>query len=230
MTPEEISANIGTPTGTVRAQLTRIQRKVRSGDFSPPPLPIEQIASRKRIYLAGFDVFRTDAMERGHYLRELCASFGFEATYPLDANVRDGLSPTERATWIYRSNIEAIRACDIVMANVDDFRGPGEADSGTAFEIGFSAALNKDVWAYTTNEGTVLDRVSSQLTSMGAFCERGFLVEDFGLSKNLMIACAARIVSGDAATCLAEMATKYGMEGTPSLYRPAGESEIRSTG
>ncbi|WP_429260915.1 nucleoside 2-deoxyribosyltransferase [Paraburkholderia sp. GAS334] len=203
---------------------------MRSGDFSPPPLPIEQIASRKRIYLAGFDVFRTDAMERGHYLRELCASFGFEATYPLDANVRDGLSPTERATWIYRSSIEAIRACDIVMANVDDFRGPGEADSGTAFEIGFAAALNKDVWAYTTNEGTVLDRVSSQRTSMGAFCERGFLVEDFGLSKNLMIACAARIVSGDAATCLAEMATKYGMEGTPSLYRPAGESEIRSTG
>ncbi|CAG4900242.1 nucleoside 2-deoxyribosyltransferase [Paraburkholderia gardini] len=230
MTPEEISANINTSTGTVRAQLTRVQRKVRSGDFSPPPLPIERAASRRRIYLAGFDVFRTNAVEYGRYLADLCASFGVDGIYPLDASVPNGMSPSDRAARIYRSNIEAIRACDIVMANVDDFRGPGEADSGTAFEIGFAAALQKDVWAYTTNEGTVLDRVPSRLTSHGEVCERGFLVEDFGLSKNLMIACSARIVTGDVGACLTEIATKYGMGSTPSPYRQAGESEIRSTG
>jgi nucleoside 2-deoxyribosyltransferase len=31
-------------------------------------------------------------------------------------------------------------------------------------------------------------------------------VEDFGLPKNLMIACSARIVNGDARACLAAMA------------------------
>ncbi|MGF6754833.1 nucleoside 2-deoxyribosyltransferase [Paraburkholderia sp. GAS42] len=91
------------------------------------------------------------------YLPDLCASFGFDGIYPIDANVPHGMSPYDRAAWIYRSIIEAIRACVILMANVDDFRGPKEADSGTAFEIGFGATLNKDVWAYTTNEGTVLD-------------------------------------------------------------------------
>jgi hypothetical protein len=111
MTPEEISANIGTPTGTVRAQLTRIQRKVRSGDYSPPPLPIEQAASRNRIYVAGLDVFRANAVEHGRYLRDLCVAFGFDATYPLDADVPPDMSPPDQAAWIYRSNIEAIRAC-----------------------------------------------------------------------------------------------------------------------
>jgi nucleoside 2-deoxyribosyltransferase len=116
------------------------------------------------------------------------------------------------------------------MANVDDFRGPGEADSGTAFEIGFGVALKKDVWAYTSNEGALIDRVPSQLSSDGKLCERGFLVEDFGLSNNLMIACSARIVLGDAAACIMEIATKYGIESPPSPYRLAGESEIRSRG
>jgi nucleoside deoxyribosyltransferase len=32
------------------------------------------------------------------------------------------------------------------------------------------------------------------------------MVEDFGLPKNLMIACAARVVHGDARACLAAMA------------------------
>ena len=164
------------------------------------------------------------------YLPDLCASFGFDGIYPIDANVPHGMSPYDRAAWIYRSIIEAIRACVILMANVDDFRGPKEADSGTAFEIGFGAALNKDVWAYTTNEGTVLDRVPSQLSSHGKLCERRFLVEDFGLSNNLMIACSARIVLGDAAACIMEIATKYGIESPPSPYRLAGESEIRSRG
>jgi nucleoside deoxyribosyltransferase len=102
--------------------------------------------------------------------------------------------------------VQAIRRADIVMANVDDFRGPGEPDSGTAFEIGFAAALGKEIWAYTTDEGTLLERIPSQPVPQGYVCERGFLVEDFGLSKNLMIACAAKMVRGDARACLAAMA------------------------
>lgn len=161
---------------------------------------------RPRVYLAGFDVFRRDAREFGERLRAACAEYGFEGVYPLDAEVPADLDGPRQADWIYRSNIDAIRSADIVMANVDDFRGPGEPDSGTAFEIGFAAALGKEVWAYTADRGALIDRVPSQPGPQGHECARGFLVEDFGLQKNLMIACAARIVNGDARACLAAMA------------------------
>jgi nucleoside 2-deoxyribosyltransferase len=161
---------------------------------------------RPRVYLAGFDVFRLDAIEYGARLVAACAEFGFEGVYPLDAQAPADLDGPRQAAWIYHANIESIRTADIVMANVDDFRGPGEPDSGTAFEIGFAAALGKEIWAYTTDQGTLAERVPSQADARGRICERGFLVEDFGLSKNLMIACSARIVQGDARACLAAMA------------------------
>jgi nucleoside deoxyribosyltransferase len=43
------------------------------------------------------------------------------------------------ADWVRSPRAAAIRRADIVMANVADFRGAGEPDSGTAFEIGFAA-------------------------------------------------------------------------------------------
>ncbi|WP_241023318.1 nucleoside 2-deoxyribosyltransferase [Paraburkholderia sp. Ac-20340] len=161
---------------------------------------------RPRVYLAGFDVFRLDAVEHGARLVAACAEYGFEGLYPLDAQAPADLDGPRQAAWIYRANIDAIRSADIVMANVDDFRGPGEPDSGTAFEIGFAAALGKEIWAYTTDQGTLIERVPSKADAQGHVCERGYQVEDFGLPKNLMIACAARIVQGDARACLEAMA------------------------
>ncbi|PVX86548.1 nucleoside 2-deoxyribosyltransferase [Paraburkholderia unamae] len=164
---------------------------------------------RPRVYLAGFDVFRRDAHEYGARLVATCAEYGFEGVYPLDAEVPANLDGPRAAAWIYRANVDAIRAADIVMANVNDFRGPGEPDSGTAFEIGYAAALGKEIWAYTSDAGTLIERVPSVPDPQGPpgrVCERGYLVEDFGLGKNLMIACAARLVQGDARACLEAMA------------------------
>jgi nucleoside 2-deoxyribosyltransferase len=164
------------------------------------PLP-----RRPRVYLAGFDVFRLDAREHGARLVAACAEHGFEGIYPLDAEAPPNLDGPRQAAWIYRANIDAIRGADIVMANVNDFRGPGEPDSGTAFEIGYAAALGKEIWAYTSDAGTLIERVPSTPGPQGRVCERGYLVEDFGLGKNLMIACSARLVQGDARACLEAM-------------------------
>jgi len=91
----------------------------------------------------------------------MCADAGFEGLYPLDALVPADLSPQEKAAWIYRSNLAAIRRADIVMANVADLRGVGEPDSGTAFEIGFAAALGKPIWAYREDLAALRERVPS---------------------------------------------------------------------
>ncbi|WP_232231983.1 nucleoside 2-deoxyribosyltransferase [Burkholderia sp. WSM2230] len=89
-----------------------------------------------------------------------------------------------------------------VMANVGDFRGVGEPDSGTAFEIGFAAAFGKPIWAYRDDLSALRERVPCTATALGGLCERGYLVEDFGLPVNLMLACAAQIVQGGPLACL----------------------------
>src|SRR5689334_14369745 len=115
-------------------------------------------SGKPRVYLAGFDVFRVDAREHGARLKTLCAQYGLAGVFPLDHEAPPGLLPAEQADWIYRANLDAIRGSDMVMANLDDFRGPGEPDSGTAFEIGFAVALGKPVWAYCRDRGTLLER------------------------------------------------------------------------
>ena len=120
-------------------------------------------------------------------------------------NVSPSLTPNEKARWIYRANIEALTGADAVMANLNDFRGPGEADSGTAFEVGFASALGKPVWGYRTVAATLLDHVPSTMGTAGAVCRNGYLVEDFGMSVNLMLSCSSTLVVGGPQECLVAM-------------------------
>lgn len=84
-----------------------------------------------------------------------------------------------------------------------DFRGSGEPDSGAAFEVGFAAALGKAVWAYRSSDEALVVHVKAAATgNEGGFCVGGYLIEDFGLSVNLMLACSTQIIVGGPAACL----------------------------
>ena len=202
---EEIATRTGKLVASVHKQLNRVRRKVREGHFAPAPLPIERAAATPRVYLAGFDVFRDNALSHGQHLKALCQARGMIGLYPLDGQVPDELEPRAKAQWICRANMDAIRSADVVLANLNDFRGAGEPDSGTAFEVGFAAALGKPIWAYIDNDLSLLDRVSVKTVGSAAYCANGFLVEDFGLNMNLMLACTARIVVGGPQACLDAM-------------------------
>lgn len=155
-----------------------------------------------KVYLAGFDVFRPDAIQHGEYLKRLCSEAGLIGFYPFD-NVAPDLAKKETANWICRANMDMIRSCDIVMANLNDFRGDGEPDSGTAFEVGFAVALNKPVWGYRSDDSSVVSRVAIEEKDGIPFCSRGFVVEDFNLPVNLMLCCTIdRLIVGDAADCV----------------------------
>lgn len=162
----------------------------------------------RRVYLAGFDVFLPDAVAHGERLKALAAAHGFEGLYPLDNTAPAGLSGVALAQWIYQANVAMIQRADLVMANLNTFRG-AEPDSGTAFEVGYAIALGKPVWGYTSQAGSVREQVAVGVAAddaARAVDARGFTVEDFGLNLNLMLACSARIVVGDATDCLARMA------------------------
>jgi nucleoside 2-deoxyribosyltransferase len=144
-----------------------------------------------RIYLAGPEVFLPDAIATGARKRELCAAYGFEGVYPLDA-VLDlaGLTKTEAARRISLANEALIAACDLLIANMTPFRGVS-MDVGTAFEVGYMRALRRPVLGYTN---TPLDlRERSETGRAGGVrlpfdCDAPAVeVEDFGLAENLMI-------------------------------------------
>ncbi|KAI9018880.1 nucleoside 2-deoxyribosyltransferase, partial [Hyaloraphidium curvatum] len=108
---------------------------VLMGDASSSPAQVQ-------VYLAGPDVFLPDHAGAAASLKSMCAARGLDGLFPMDAVL---VAPTARN--IYVANVDMVRRADAVIANLDPFRGPG-MDSGTAFEVGFAAALGKPVFAY----------------------------------------------------------------------------------
>lgn len=142
-------------------------------------------AIKPRVYLAGPDVFMTNALEHAAYLKQLCADAGLEGVFPLDSQIPDNIDPDHEAGWIARCNMGLIRSCSAVLANLNSFRGI-EPDSGTVFEVGFAIALGIPVWVYFEGKGDLRDQVPH---SASGHDDLGMLVEDFGLPRNLMLAC-----------------------------------------
>jgi nucleoside 2-deoxyribosyltransferase len=173
-----------------------------------------------KIYLAGPDVFRPDAAEYGEHLRQLCASRGFVGLYPLDASLDPALHGVAAAAAICQANLALIDQADLVMANLNPFRGH-EPDSGTAFEVGYAHARGKPVWAYTGQTLPLAEQVLGQ-SAQGELRHvdaNGYTIENFGLSLNLMLACSVTIVAGDADACLQRIAARLNV---PAQHQRAG--------
>lgn len=156
-----------------------------------------------KAYLAGPDVFRPDVLVWADSARALCAAHGVEALVPLDAVLTD-------ASEIYRHNLALIARADVILANLDAFRG-AEPDSGTCFEVGYAVALGKRVIGYLSQPVDTRQRVTywqgmPPAAHDGQFFDRDdWLVEDFGLSANLMLAVPALIVSGGLQAALQQL-------------------------
>jgi len=76
-----------------------------------------------------------------------------------------------------------IDRCDIVVANLDPFRGPN-VDDGTAFEIGYAFAKGKEIWGYTVVSYLDLKETTEIWDAESIDFPH---VEDFGLCRNLML-------------------------------------------
>lgn len=166
--------------------------------------------SRKSIYLAGFDVFYPDAVERAERMKALCDEAGFIGRFPADISIDPtGLTPAQLAAAIFERDSQLVRECDIVAANLHPFRG-AEPDSGTCFELGLAYGLGKKLYGYAPG-GTMAERISefhaptTTLQDGRVVDSDGFTVEKFGSPVNLMISVPATIVAGDFADCLRQI-------------------------
>jgi len=150
-----------------------------------------------KVYLAGPDVFLSDAPEVGRRKKDICARHGLVGLFPLDTAidarpVKDH-PPDEgipASLQIYRGCVAMMEAADAVIANLTPFRGPS-ADAGTVYELGFMAARGKICAGYSNLPGTYIERVDREpLLRDGRqiHVDRdGNDVEDFELADNLMI-------------------------------------------
>lgn len=141
-----------------------------------------------KIYLAGPDVFLSDAVEIGRRKVELCRRHGLIGLYPLD-NALDR-SAKDASLQIFRGNEIMMIEADAIIANLTPFRGPG-ADAGTVYELGYMAGRGKLCLGYSNDPSSYADRVRA-LTDVRSEDGRlvdalGLTVEDFGMADNLMM-------------------------------------------
>lgn len=144
----------------------------------------------KKIYLAGPDVFKRDPEIYGYRLKKICKKHGLIGLFPLDNELNlTNCSPKEAAMRIQQANIELIKSCDGVVANLCSFRGC-EPDSGTVWEIGFATGLEKKVVGYTDDMRSLKEKTLEHLhlQSDTQRDDQDLLIEDFGLTHNLMFA------------------------------------------
>jgi len=151
----------------------------------------------KKIYIAGPDVFELDSIEIGKKLVSLCEKYGYEGLYPLDNVVNFSQEKQKIAQDIYKANVAMIDNADIVIANLNLFRGK-EADSGTVWECGYAHAKGKKVYGYMQSKRNYLEEFSHKKEKNGFFVdEDNKVIEDFNYPINLMIACSCEeIVEG----------------------------------
>ena len=152
-----------------------------------------------KVYLAGPDVFLPDAKIIGEHKKEICARFGLVGLFPLDNDIDEALADTGAplSMRIFRGCTAMMEAADAVIAHLTPFRGPS-ADVGTVFELGYMAAHGKICTGYTNRRDSYADRIAragtrsvpgvapggTELVSLDG---EGHLIENFGLTDNLMI-------------------------------------------
>lgn len=158
----------------------------------------------KTIYFAGPDVFRPDLDSWRKKVVALCRKYGVTPLLPCDSTESD-------ADMIRQTNLKLLGTASAVIANLNPFRGV-EVDTGTAFEVGYAAALQKPIIGFVSDIEPLEDRVARLYgplqKSTGVFTHRdrdGFGVEAFSLPANLMIAAGIPIVAGDEEMALAAL-------------------------
>lgn len=155
----------------------------------------------KKIYLAGPEIFLKNAIEIGEKKKEICAKYGFEGILPINKDYDENPDiPQDQLAYLLAGTcMDHIEKCDILIANMTPFRGI-HMDVGTAFEMGYAAALGKIVCGYSNDSSFLYERGCAMEYS---FCDdkwrdaEGFSFENWGLHDNLMLEGAINKTNGE---------------------------------
>jgi nucleoside 2-deoxyribosyltransferase len=137
-----------------------------------------------KAFLAGPDVFLPNAGAHAAAKIAICGRYDIQGIAPLD---EESASLPKDQAWrlIYRKDIEMMRQCDIIIANLTPFRG-ASADAGTLIELGWFLGQSKPVFGYSNSAEMFQARSLAYLAAIPDPIP-DLTVEGFGLADNLMI-------------------------------------------
>ena len=138
-----------------------------------------------KAYLAGPDVFLPDAAAVAARKIALCATFGITGVAPFNPALDLSLPPAALWRRIFADDVQMMRGCDIIIANLTPFRG-ASADAGTLVELGWFLGAGKPCWGYSNSAEAFATRARTQI-ALAPDPLPGIEIEDFGLADNLMI-------------------------------------------
>ncbi|WP_059003155.1 nucleoside 2-deoxyribosyltransferase [Bittarella massiliensis (ex Durand et al. 2017)] len=151
---------------------------------------------KPKVYIAGPECFFPNSEEIFAANKAICEELGFEPSVAADYDFSGCKTKQDTAKVIFEKNIESIKNCDLIVADMNNFRG-WEPDSGTSFEIGVGYIWGKKIYVYLDDlrscgekftEETYLDEQGRRRDKDGLTLEGGPL--------NLMISGHATMVEG----------------------------------
>ena len=178
---------------------------------------------RIKAYLAGPDVFLPNPIQIGKDKKKLLDGYDIEGCYPFDNELPLGEAkePRELAFAIAQGNEDMMSKCNVILANLMPWYGPG-TDNGTSFEMGFMSARaihDPNVLIIGYYPDGIPEKFSARISSMVyngrvstnsegfmSSTETGRGIESFGLSDNLMIEGAIQKTGGKIYGSFAEAA------------------------
>jgi len=110
-----------------------------------------------KIYMAGPQCFYPNSKEVFEEYCAIAARYGFvRCDTPCDFTGAD--TPQKVAKAIFDANIQSIKTCDVIIADVNNFRG-WEPDSGTSFEMGVAQVWGKPIYGYISDNRSCEDKL-----------------------------------------------------------------------
>jgi len=166
---------------------------------SKPARAIKKEGERPVVYLSGFERYAPDGQDVYQNMKAICESYGLAAVSPLDEAA--GLikietdNPYVKASNIFDQYQRHVRQCDIIIANLNDYRGH-EICNDVGFECGMGFQLGKQLYGYMDDAKPLIDRIPHLGADSGFRDHTGSNVENFNYPANLMFACSMKIFEG----------------------------------
>lgn len=150
-------------------------------------------------YLSGPERYDEEAAKIYGRMKEICKEYGIEARTPLDqaegVTQAEFTNPYQKAANLFENYQRQIRDCDLVIANLNDYRGY-ECSNDTGFECGMAFQLGKALYGYMEDARPMKARVPHLGEENGFRDMNGCNVEDFDYPLNLMFGSSMTILEG----------------------------------
>ena len=129
---------------------------------------------KPEVYLADFEMFLPSCPETVAYWKKTCEKYGLIGRFPGDNKVEPGDDYFQK---VFDSDSGLMKKCDMCIAQLDDWRGH-EPDSGTAFEVGYFAAMGLPAYGFYSGNKPLKERKIEKSEEDPDFDTDGYMIED----------------------------------------------------